>query len=59
MALDMGVIDCVPSVLPRLAQQVAYNAIRSALALSEADISQVRGIHVERITIERLPERAA
>jgi hypothetical protein len=56
-ALDAGVIECVPSVLGRLAAQVATAAIRHGIDATLDDVSSMTGVHVERITIERLPDR--
>lgn len=53
-ALDAGVIQCVPSVLGRLAAQVATSAIRHGIDATMDDISTVPGIHVDRITIQRI-----
>lgn len=52
---ESNTIDCDPALIPKLAQQVATAAIRNVLELSNVDdISTLRGVHVDRITIQRI-----
>jgi len=52
---ETGQIECDPLRIPQLAQSVASAAIRNVLALESADdISTLRGVHVDRITIQRI-----
>ena len=47
-------IDCSPSVLRPIAARVASAAIHAATEAPD-DISDIPGVHVERITVKRLP----
>lgn len=58
-AVESGQMECPRATLGVLASKVATAAIRSALDVAPDDISSVPGIHVERITIQRIPESLA
>jgi hypothetical protein len=55
VAYDSMKIDCSPGTISTLAGNITTSILTSpALVLVEDDISVIPGIHIERITIERI-----
>ena len=60
LAVASGLVTCSEDQVTTLAVRVATAAIRNAQAVAaEDDIAHFPGVHVERITIQRLPDRVA
>lgn len=60
LAVASGIISCDPTQLTTVAVRIATAAIRQAQAVAaEDDIAHFPGVHVEHITIQRLPDRVA
>jgi hypothetical protein len=55
VAYDSMKIECSPGTISSLAGNITTSMLTSpVLTLVEDDISEVPGIHIERITIERI-----
>jgi hypothetical protein len=59
LARANGRIDCTDAELKSLSAKVVTVAIRNAQSVAPDDIANLPGIHVERITIERVPSDSA
>lgn len=60
LAIASGILACDPSQVTTIAVKIATAAIRNAQTVAaEDDIAHFPGVHVERITIQRLPDRVA
>jgi hypothetical protein len=59
LARANGSIDCSDQALRSIATKVVTVAIRNAQSVAPDDIANLPGIHVERITIERVPSDSA
>lgn len=59
LAMASGDIVANPKLVKTLAVKIATAAIRNALSVQEDDIANFPGVVVEKITIQRLPEKVA